>query len=162
MRYDFRPFPLLVLLSALASLLGSAVGAHAQTPSDATASVASRRFVVEYYYKVGWGQFDEFLELYKRNHYPILQRQQQMGRIVSMSVAYPMNHAGEANRWDMRFTIVWKDAATAHDDFDASAIVKELYPDQTKFEAEEKRRFELLIEHMDVPVFIEDLAKWRK
>lgn len=164
MRNAFRRFPGLVFfVAAVAVLLGCTSGdVGAQTPSAGTRASAPTPFTVEYYYKVRWGHFDEFLELYKKNHYPILQRLQQMGRIVSMSVAYPINHAGEANRWDMRFTIVWKDAATAHDDFDSSAIVKELYPDQTKFKAEEQRRFELLIEHMDVPVFMEDPAEWRR
>lgn len=49
------------------------------------------------------GQFDEFTELYKRNHYPTLQRLQKLGRIVSMSAAHPINHASEAARWDLRF-----------------------------------------------------------
>ena len=164
MRYAFRRFPGLVPFSTVvAVLLGFAAGnAAAQNPSGATRAASPRPFTVEYYYKVRWGHFDEFLELYKRNHYPFLQREQQMGRIVSMSVAYPVNHAGEANRWDMRFTIVWRDAATAHDDFDYAALTKELYPDQAKFKAEEQRRFELLIEHMDVPLHVEDPAKWRK
>ena len=29
-------------------------------------------FVTESYYTVQWGHFDEFMELFKRNHYPIL------------------------------------------------------------------------------------------
>jgi len=128
-----------------------------QTPQPPSA----KPFAVEYYYKVKWGYFDEFMDLYVRNHYPILQRQQQTGRIVSMSAAYPVNHASEPARWDFRFTIVWKDAATAHDDFDPSAILKELYPDQEKFKKEEQRRFELLLEHTDIPVVLDDLAQWK-
>ena len=131
-----------------------------QTPAAISQGPSSRPFAVEYYYQVQWGHFDEFMELYKRNHYPILQRQQKLGRIISMSATYPVYHAGEAKRWDMRFTIVWKDAATANDDFDSSGIIKELYPDQVKFRKEEQRRFELLVEHMDVPVNVDDLAGW--
>ncbi len=123
---------------------------------------AATPFAVEYYYKVKWGYFDEFMELYKRNHYPVLQRQQKLGRIVRMSAAFPLNHSSEASRWDMRYTIVWKDVATAHDDFDPAPILKELYPDQVKFKKEEQRRFELLLEHMDIPVFLDDLAGWGK
>ena len=154
---------LAMLLAAAAALaLGSGTVASPGVAAQSAAAPAARPFTVEYYYKIRWGHFDEWMELYKRNHYPILERQQRMGRIVSMSVAYPFNHAGEANRWDMRFTIVWKDAATAHDDFDADAIVKELYPDRAKFQAEERRRFELLEEHMDVEVTVEDPGTWRK
>jgi len=157
--------PLLRLTTAIAATLvtiamftgfgGSIVAQEKQQ------TAVARPFAVEYYYKVKWGQFDEFMELYMRNHYPILQRFQKMGRIVSMSAAYPINHASEPARWDMRFTIVWKDAATAYDDFDQSNIVKELYPDQAKFKKEEQRRFELLLEHTDIPVFIDDLSQWK-
>ncbi|MFN0179159.1 MAG: hypothetical protein ACKVZ0_10190 [Gemmatimonadales bacterium] len=125
------------------------------------ARAAATGFVVEYFYKVKWGHFDEFLDLYIKNHYPILKRYRQMGRIVGMSAAFPINHAGEASRWDMRYSIVWKDAATAFEDFaGAAAITKELYPDQATFKKEEQRRFELLMEHMDVPVAIDDLSSW--
>ena len=123
-------------------------------------TTAAKGYAVEYYYKVKWGHFDEFKTLYVKNHYPILLREQKMGRIVSMNAAYPVYHAGENARWDMRFTIVWKDAATANDDFDSSVIAKELYPNQATFKAEEQRRFELLLEHMDVPVTIDTLATW--
>lgn len=126
------------------------------------AQVPPRPFVVEYSYKIKWGHFDEWMELYERNHYPVLLKQKELGRIVSMSAAFPINHAGEANRWDLRFTIVWKDAATAHEDFDSSQIVKALYPDQDRFKREEQRRFELLLEHTDVPIVIDDLKSWKK
>ena len=147
-----------VLLSALLSV--SSLG-HAQAPAGQQ-QPSTKPYPVEYYYQVKWGHFDEFMELYKRNHYPILLRQQKLGRIVSMSATFPVYHAGEAKRWDMRFTIVWKDAATANDDFDPEPIIKELYPDQAKFRQEEQRRFELLVEHMDVPVSIDDLSSWPK
>jgi hypothetical protein len=147
-----------VLLSALLSA-GSWGSAHA--PAGVQQSTA-KPYPVEYYYQVKWGHFDEFMELYRRNHYPILLREQKLGRILSMNATYPVYHAGEAKRWDMRFTIEWKDAATANDDFDPAPIVKELYPDQAKFRQEERRRFELLVEHMDVPVSIDDLSSWPK
>lgn len=158
------PFRKSLVFAAVACAvhLGSATsqGLSAQDKPQ-QAAAAAKPFAVEYYYKVKWGHVDEFMDLYKRNHYPILQRLAKMGRIVSMSAAYPVNHASEAARWDLRFTIVWKDAATAYDDFDQAPIVKELYKDQEKFKKEEQRRFEILVEHMDVPVFLDDLKDWR-
>lgn len=156
-----RRVVLLAMGAATAALLGAASSAHDDGARELRA-VAADGFAVEYSYKVQWGHFDEFMELYQRNHYPILRRYQQMGRILRMTAAYPINHASESARWDLRYTIVWKDAATAHDDFDPSAIVKELYPDTARFRAEEQRRFELLLEHTDVPVYIDDLADWPK
>ena len=149
--------------AAFAAVLtsGSWQPAVAQDKPQQQAAAEASPFTVEYYYKVKWGHFDEFMELYAKNHYPILQRLQKLGRIVRMSAAYPINHASEPARWDMRFTIVWKDAATAYDSFDQSPIVKELYPDQDNFKKEEQRRFQLLLEHTDVPVFVDDLKNWR-
>jgi hypothetical protein len=149
-----RPRSILVLLlAALCVAPASAGGQEARTGAP---------FVVEYYYKIKWGYTEEWMELYKRNHYPVLLRQQELGRIVSMSAVTPVYHAGEANRWDLRFTIVWKDAATAHDGFDSAPIIRALYPDQARFRREEQRRFELLLEHMDVPVYAQDLGSWKR
>lgn len=147
------------LLAAAVVVLTAILWLRFDDVSAAQGTVA-RPFAVEYYYKVKWGYFDEFRDLYVRNHYPILLREQKMGRILSMNAAFPVNHPVEAGRWDMRFTIVWKDAATAYDGFDSSAIAKELYPDQATFKKEEQRRFELLLEHIDVPVRIDDLSTW--
>ena len=143
---------LFIIIGAVIWALSVRLGAEQGT--------SAKGFPVEYYYKVKWGHFDEFKALYIKNHYPILLREQKMGRILTMNAAFPVNHAGEAARWDMRFTIVWKDAATAYDDFDSSVLAKELYPNQATFKAEEQRRFELLVEHMDVPVTVDDLRTW--
>jgi len=148
-----------LLALALAPALAATPVSHARAQS---AAAAPATFTVEYYYKIKWGFQSEWMELYKRNHYPVLLEQQKLGRIVRMSAVTPVNHAGEASRWDFRFTIVWKDAAIAHDGFDSGAIIKALYPDQERFRKEEQRRFELLLEHMDIPVAVDDLSSWKK
>lgn len=68
--------------------------------SDGKTQTPAKPYVVEYYYKIKWGYAAEWLDLYKRNHYPLLVKEQELGRIVSMSAATPVYHAGEANRWD--------------------------------------------------------------
>ena len=63
---------LCVALLALMTLSTAAPRAVAQ----ASASAAdSKPYVVEYYYKVKWGYADEFLTLFKKNHYPLLKKQ---------------------------------------------------------------------------------------
>lgn len=84
---------------------------------------SAEHFTYEFYYKVKWGYFGEWMELYKKNHYPVLQRLQELGRIVHMEAAYPVDHDGEADRWDFRYTIVYPDAKTAYEDFDRTAIL---------------------------------------
>jgi hypothetical protein len=138
----------LVLLILLAVM---SVGAWAQTaPSPKT-------FVVEYYYKVKWGHQQEFLDLFKKNHYPLLKKQIEMGRMASVTVTAPRYHMSEAARWDYRVTIVFKNAETALGDFDEQALIKQMYPDQATYKKEEQRRFEILDQHTDVPIVPVDM-----
>ena len=64
-------------------------------------------YTVEYYYKVKWGYLDEFLDLYKKNHYPILKELKKRGEIIDMQAAYPIYHSPESARWDFRYTITY-------------------------------------------------------
>jgi len=117
-------------------------------------------YTVDYYYKVKWGYFNEFLELYKKNHYPILVEMKERGEIIDLSAVYSLYHAGESARWDFRFTIVFKDFDAAHNSDLSEEIVEKLYPDQENFKKEEQRRFELIVEHMDVPLRVETFRDW--
>lgn len=153
---SMRGSAIVLAATFLAVVPGPAATAQAQNPA---AAAQGRPFPVEYYYKVQWGYLDEWLSLYRRNHWPVLKRLKELGRIVDMSAASPVNHAGEDRRWDFRFTIVWRDVVAAHEPTDA-AIIRALFPDQETFRKEEQRRFALLLEHMDVPVRIDDLKGW--
>lgn len=149
----------IVSLLVVAALTAPARRLSAQARVAGAVAVA-KPFAIEFYYKVKWGTLDEFLALYKKNHLPILRRQQQDGRIIAMHAAFPVNHAGEANRWDFRFTIVYRDVIAAHEET-SEALIRDLYPDQASFTKEEQRRFELLVEHMDIPITLDDLTTWR-
>jgi hypothetical protein len=111
--------------------------------------------VVEYYYKAKWGYADEFIQLFRKNHLPVLKKQIESGRILSVKIEKPRYHSTEDGRWDYRVTIVFKSAAVFHDPNAPGAeeaIIKQLYPDQATFKREEQRRFEILIAHWDVPI----------
>src|SRR5215472_19114052 len=84
-------------------------------------------FAVEYYYKVKWGYADEFIALFKKNHYPLLNKQVEMGRMLQVSAVAPRYHMTENGRWDYRVTIVFKNAAVANDGFDEKALIQEMY-----------------------------------
>jgi hypothetical protein len=130
---------------------GQATSASARADSD-------KPFVIEYYYKTKWGHADEFLSLFKKNHYPVLKKQMELGRILEVRAAQPRYHATEECRWDYRVTITFKNAAIANDDFDSSSLSKQLYPDQDTFKKEEQRRFEILDAHWDLPLENLDLT----
>ena len=115
--------------------------------------------IIEYYYKVKWGFADEFIRLFKKNHYPVLRKQIEMGRILQVSAVTPRFHTTEEGRWDYRVTITFKNARIAFSEFDSDSLNRELYPDQETFKKEEQRRFEILLAHWDLPVNELDLQK---
>ena len=120
-------------------------------------STAQPPFVVEYYYKTVWGHADEFLRLFKKNHYPLLKKQVEMGRMLKVWMDQPRYHTTEDGRWDYRVTIVFKNATVANETFDEDALKKQLFPDQETYAKEEQRRFEILDSHWDLPVKTMDL-----
>lgn len=114
---------------------------------------ASQPYPMEYYYKVQWGHQQEFLQLFLKNHYPLLQKQVESGRLLSVKIETPANHMTEEGRWDYRVTLTFRNstlATTANPD--EPALIRQLWPDQPTFAREEQRRFELLLAHWDLPV----------
>ncbi len=101
------------------------------------AEAKEQPYVIEYYYKAKWGHADEFLALFKKNHYPVLKKEMELGRMLKVTMAAPRYHATEDGRWDFRVTIVFKSAAIANDNFDSSALIKQMYPDQETYKKEE-------------------------
>jgi len=114
---------------------------------------ADQPYAMEYYYKVQWGHQQEFLQLFLKNHYPLLKKNVETGRMVSVKIETPANHMTEDGRWDYRVTIVFKNstlATTANPE--EEKFIKQLWPDQATYQREEQRRFAILLGHWDVPV----------
>ena len=107
-------------------------------------------FTVENYYKAKWGFADEFIDLWKANHYPLLKKAIEKGDIISVEAEKPRLHSGEDTRWDFKVTIVFKDVKAAFDPNLTTPYKKQLYPDLDKLAKNEQHRFELLIAHWDV------------
>jgi len=136
----------LMLLLSLAAAPLLAQGAPPQGAADAP-------YTVEYYYKVQWGHQQEFLDLFLKNHYPLLKKIVESGRMTSVKIETPANHMPEQERWDYRVTIVFKNSTLATtSNPDEEALTKQLYPDQGAYKREEQRRFEILLAHWDLPV----------
>ena len=114
---------------------------------------ADQPYTMEYYYKVQWGHQQEFLQLFLKNHYPLLQKNVESGRMLSVKIEQPSNHMTEDSRWDFRVTIRFKNstvATTANPD--EARLIKQLWPDQAAYQREEQRRFEILLAHWDLPL----------
>ena len=102
-----------------------------------------------YFYRTKWGAHDEFMELFRRNHWPILREAWQAGRYTNIELFTPRFHGQGRADWDIMVSITYRDWAAVQEHSDAE-IVTRLYPDRQTFEAEERRRFELLEAHWDV------------
>jgi hypothetical protein len=138
------PLPTLLIFMFARTLL--AQGAPPQAAAD-------QPYTMEYYYKVQWGHQQEFLQLFLKNHYPLLQKNVASGRAISVKIEQPANHTTEDGRWDYRVTIRFTNstvATTANPDEERA--IKQLWPDQATYKREEQRRFEILLGHWDLPV----------
>jgi len=151
MRIDHRS----VLSGIVIGILWFGASQTIQAQSTSTQSP----FVVEYYYKARWGFADEFIRLFKKNHFPVLQKQVEAGRMLSVTAVRPRYHATEDGRWDYRVTITFKNVEAAFQPDAEQEIIKRLYPDQETFKKEEQRRFEILDAHWDVPIVDVDLKQ---
>ena len=102
-----------------------------------------------YFYRTRWGAHDEFVDLFRRNHWPILREQQAAGaRRIEALVRLGFHGEGRAD-WDVLVSITYRDWGAIEEHSDAE-IAARLYPDQETFRREEQHRFALLEAHWDV------------
>src|ERR1039458_9844423 len=97
---------ILTLLLAAAAQPLLAQGAPPQGSPD-------QPYIMEYYYKAQWGHQQEFLQLFLKNHYPLLLKNVAVGRMLSVKIETPANHGTEDGRWDYRVTIRFKNSTLA-------------------------------------------------
>jgi hypothetical protein len=156
-----RGVPVLVVGIAVLGLVvvGPVRGAAAIVQAPAAQSAATPERTVWYFYKVRWGHQEEFVDLFARNHYPVLKAQKESGRMKSVRTVVPTYHGDGRADWTFAVVITFRDAAALAAPSGEDAIVKRLYPDQEKFKKEEQRRFEILDAHWDVPLNELDLEK---
>ena len=137
------------LMALCLSFAGLSLQAQGAPPQVAT----NQPYAMEYYYKTQWGRQQEFLQLFLKNHYPLLQKEVESGRILSVKIETPANHMTEESRWDYRVTLTFRNSTAATtSNPDEAAMIKQLWPDQATFTREEQRRFEILLAHWDLPV----------
>ncbi len=113
--------------------------------------MASDERTIWYFYKVRWGHQEEFVDLFRRNHYPVLKAQ--IGERFSAVRAYEPRYHGDGRAdWTFAVAITYPDLATAMSPSKDAEIARKLFPDQETFKREEQRRFALLDAHWDVPL----------
>ena len=136
----------LIAAAVLALAPGTTISVRGQS------NPAQQPITVAYYYKVKWGFQDEFLALFKKNHYPVLEAQIASGRLVAVEAFTPRFHGDGRSDWTFVTILVFKNWQAFGDNSAEADIIKKLYPNQGKYQADEQRRFELLEAHWDVPL----------
>ncbi|HEX7778499.1 MAG TPA: hypothetical protein VF424_04635, partial [Vicinamibacterales bacterium] len=61
-----------------------------QAPAAQAGSRAER--TAWYFYRVKWGFQDEFVDLFQKNHYPVLKEQIKTGRVTAVRTYVPSYH----------------------------------------------------------------------
>ena len=79
-------------------------------------------------YTVKWGSQDEFLDLFERNHYPVLKARQAAGHYASVRTYTPRYHGDGRADWTFAVELVERPGSTGVPT--EAEIVKKLYPDQ--------------------------------
>jgi hypothetical protein len=139
-----------VALMGLASQPGPARAFRDQAP--ATQSGNRTEKTTWYFYRVRWGFQDEFMDLFQRNHYPVLKEEMKRGRITQLRTFVPTYHGDGRADWTFAVSITYRDINAMTGPSGEDEIIKKLFPDQERYRREEQRRFELLEGHWDVPL----------
>ena len=122
---------------------------RAQAPA---AQTSGEQRTVWYFYTVKWGYQDEFLDLFQKNHYPVLKEELKRGRLASIKTYVPTYHGDGRGDWTFAVVLTYRDAAALVGPSGEDEIIRQLYPDQATYRKEEQRRFDILVAHWDVPL----------
>src|ERR1700743_3811713 len=129
-----------LLLAAFALMFWSLTAVPLMAQGAPPQGGADQPYTVEYYYKVQWGHQQEFLDLFLKNHYPLLQKIVGTGRMLSVKIEAPAYHTTEDGRWDYRVTITYPNSTLATtSNPDEEKLIHQIYPDQQTYQREEQR-----------------------
>lgn len=143
---------------AVAALLAFSATASAQSASRGpSAAAAAKPVVVESYYRVKWGNGDEFKRLYVKNEVSLLKEMKRLGFVTDLRFEEAYTHMAGGPRWDFRARITYRDgiaAVEAGGSYDKAfdAAQARLLPDKATFDREQMQRMSLLEDHWDVVV----------
>jgi hypothetical protein len=110
-------------------------------------------YLVEWVYRVKWGESDEFWRLFRKYQIPLLDREKELGRVLNYTVYHPGLHTSEDQRWDYRVVITYRDIVATTQSHD---LPKQLFPDQATFRREENQRWTVTLAHYDLPIRVVD------
>lgn len=133
------------LISLLWGLMVSAT-AFAQATNGAG---AGKPVVSVSFYKLPPGRQDEWLALYKKYHYPIMQYEKEHGQVISETV-YTRTHHHLTPAWDIAIVIVAPPPEQKKKpEKTRPELIRSLFPDLDDYVKGERARWALTLEHWD-------------
>jgi hypothetical protein len=134
----------LLVTFVLALVVGLVWSVEAQAPPASS----DARPTVESYYKIAPSRADEWLQLYRTQHLPILKQRRREGHILEIIIYRPFLHQGEP-AWDFKVILTYRDFAALGDRTGFEAIERRLYPDWDAHQQAERHRWEITARHWD-------------
>jgi hypothetical protein len=118
---------------------------HAQTPTGYSGGTVTNAS----FYHIAAGHQDEWLALYKKYHYPIMQYEIKQG-LVKSETMYKRGIHELSPAWDFFVVVVYRDMdAEVEVQKERAKVMKAVFPNTEEFEANDKKRWELTTEHWD-------------
>ena len=137
---------LLGLYLFLVSFLTLGSGAIAKGQTTEAAPPLGSPVTMAVYYKVPPGKRLEWLTLYRKYHYPVMQRFVKDGLIKSIKI-YQRRFRAEAPAWDYEVVLVWRDWSAIDEGHQKEpALIHSMYSDMSEYEKADQHRFELQID----------------
>ncbi len=119
--------------------------ASAQTPTGYSGGPVTNAA----FYRIAPGHMDEWLALYKKYHYPIMQYEIKQG-LVKSETMYKRGIHELSPAWDYFVVIVYRDMdAEVEVQKERAKVMKAVFPNTADFEQGDKKRWELTTEHWD-------------
>lgn len=136
MRYS-RLVP--IVAAAVAIPLGAAA---AQPPTP-------KPYQVEWVYRIKYGYQAEWWKIFQTYQIAILDREKQLGYVTNYIVQRPGLHTSEDARWDYRIIITYPNwEGSTHE----GEIDRQLFTDRAAEAKDDQRRWELTLNHWDLPI----------
>ena len=110
------------------------------------------------FYKLPPGRQDEWLALYKKWHFPVMQYEKAHGQVISETVYTRVEHH-LSPAWDIAIVIVAPPAnKTPKPEMTRGQLIRHLFPNLDEYVKGERERWSITLEHWDeewVPIDME-------
>jgi hypothetical protein len=127
---------ILILLFAFGSGLAGAQTTDVPPPADTPVPMAV-------YYRVPPGKRTDWLTLYKKYHYPVMEQFVKDGLLKSVKI-YQRRFRSETPAWDYEVILIWRDwNAIEEGHVKEPGVIRKMYPDMSDYEHADQHRFEL-------------------